>query len=319
MRLKPDLIKKLLLLVIAITTITLLSFPPLKAQSTDTTTTTPTIGGNTGSTTEEYLYNIMQNTYGILLAVNNLPVYMQTLTDMANAWLMKDESDGTATLQGMFADMSNTYLAANDARPPLQPQLLQDLFQKATTATLPNANDLSYQTLLGMPYFAQDPRNPPGQKPPPNDPPYNYIKNASGISISHVMPSRNTFIGPDQDQTKYESFYNTLMSVESFNAYVMSGLYVDYLNGGKLTEIQNTLISQASNSDWFSQVAAERIGVVLRQILMYISQSFVLQTQMIQLQKQALTAQIMTNTLLIANASNAEQTLLQKASGIAPR
>lgn len=317
MRLKTEVIKKLLLLVIAVTTVTLLSFPPLRAQSSDSST--PAIGGNTGSTVEEYLYNIMQNTYGILLEVNNLPVYMQTLVDMANSWIMKDETDQTANLQSMFADMANTYLNALDQRPPLQPKLLKDLLQNATTATMPYANDLTYQTLLGQPYFSTDPRNPPGQKPPPNDAAYNYIKNASALNTNHVMPSPNTFLGPDADQKKYQNFYNTMMAVESFNAYVMSGLYVDYLNNNELSEIQNTLISQASNSDWFAQVAAERIGIVLRQILMYESQSFVLQTQMIQLQKQLLTAQVMTNALLIINASNAEQTLLQKAAGVQPR
>lgn len=316
MRLKPSLVKKLILLATVITCVTILSFPLVKAQSTTTIKSgnTTVTGGNTGSTSNEYLYNIMQNTYGILIEVNNLPVYMTTLTNLANAWMNKDDSTQSANLQSTLSNLTNAYLATDTARTGIQSTILANLFQQATPKTMNYANDLAYQTLLGMPYFKKDPRNPPGQKPPPVDPAFNYMINASGVGIAHTQPADTGWAGTRDAQITYRAYYNTVMSAESFNAYILSGPYAESLNGNTFTQLQNQLLTQASNSDWFAQVGSETIGIVMRQILMFESQAFLMLAQIVQLQKQMLTAQAITNSLLIASSLTNEQTLLNNAT-----
>lgn len=316
MRFKASMVKKLILLITGLTTATILTFPLVKAQSTTTVTngSTSVTGGNTGSTADEYLYNIMQNTYGILIEVNNLPVYMTTLTNLANAWLNKDDTTQSANIQGTFSNLTNAYLTNTNTRNGIQPTVLINLFRQATPKTMNYANDLAFQTLLGMPYYQQDPRNPPGKKPPPIDPAFNYIMNASGVGLIHTQPADVGWSGSGDAQALYRSYYNTVMAAESFNAYVLSGPYADFKNGDSFTQLQNQLLNQAGSSDWFSHVASETIGVVMRQLLMFQSQAFMLLAQMVQLQKQLLTAQAITNSLLIATAINNEQSLLNNAT-----
>ena len=104
----------------------------------------------------------------------------------------------------------------------------------------------------------------------------------------------------------------TISAIQTYNAYLLSQVYSDYVNGTQLTQQQNSLMQQASNAAWFTQVASENIGLVLRQILMYNSQVYVLLSQLVQTQKQALAAQAMTNTLIvIGNEFTGSQLLLR--------
>lgn len=314
------LIKGIIFLAALILAIGVLFLPSLQAQTTDATateTTTTTTGGTGGSTSEEYLYYIMQNTYGILQMVNNLPTFMNQLTQLALSWFDPDDSTTTANLQSNFANFGSGLVRNLTVQNAVQPQLMQDLFQKATPTTMPYANDLAYQTLLGMPYFKKDPRNPAGKKPPAVNAAYNYIRNASGIGMPHVAPSKS-FSGNVYDQRKYFSYYTGITAAESFNAYVLSYALADSLNGGPFNTAQTTLIKQASDSEWFTKVASEKLGVVLRQILMYQSQSYVLLSQILVTQKQQLTAQAINNALTILNGSDIEKKLVEKASGTPP-
>lgn len=296
-------IKKLIALVTAAITISLLCFSPLRAQ--------------TSQTAEQYLAQIADNTYNILKAVNDVPVYLASLPAFLASWLAPDESKTTPQLQTDLANYGNRIVQDINVQNSLQPQLLAELFgQEVTRKNMPNANDMVYSTLLGIPYFDPDPRNPAGAKPTAN-PPYNYIKNASGMLLSHTMPQIG-WTGKSEDQLKYLNFYNTVMSVESFNAYALSGLYAEYVNGGSLTPLQSSLITKASNSDWFVEISSEPLGVVLRQILLYQSQIFMLMTQLIHTEKQLLTTQVMSNSLLILMNQTNEQMLLQKAISQTP-
>lgn len=309
MRFLVSLVKKTMLPLTAISLVAMTILTPLKAQ------TIFTGGGGGGGNIEAYLYQIMQNTYGILQMVDNLPTYMTNLTSLALSWLAPDDTQTTANMQANFATFGNLLVTDMTAQNATQTRLMGDLFKNANAQNLPNANDLAYSTLLGMPFYAKDPRNQPNAQQ--FDPGYEYIKNAAGFNLAHEFPSTATGGQNKDDVLKYANYYDAVMAVESFNGYVLSNAYADYANGSQLNSLQTTLVTQASSSDWFARIATERIGVVLRQLLMYQSQAFVLITQMLQTEKQMLQAQVMTNTLLIAANTNNEKYLYSKASGTA--
>lgn len=265
--------------------------------------------------------SIKDTTANILQNLNTLPMVLQKLGEFINAWLDKDDSDTTANMIPSFSSSNgssnsssslglsallNQDLAGQSA---MQSKLNLDLLTGATRDNLPYANDLVYSSLLGTFFYSTDPRG----KPPAINPQYNYIKNAAGVTIPHVIPA-NGWGGSKAEQAKYHAYYNTAMAVESFNAYVLSNQYID---GDQYNELQKKLITQASDpKNWFAEIASEKIGFVLRQLLIYQSQIFVLLTQLVQTQKQMATAQIMTNALLIAGNQANESLLLSRAQAV---
>ncbi|MBA3661635.1 MAG: hypothetical protein H0W64_07905 [Gammaproteobacteria bacterium] len=279
------------------------------------------------STSEGYLKKIMENTYGTLVAVNDLPAALARLVAMAESWLTAN-ADAVAEIQADFGQLGNLFVQNATTQTSLQSAIVTQLFADITPQTLPEANDLAFQTLLGMPVFAQDPRNE-GANPPAFDNKLNYVKNAAGMSLNHPMPELR-MNGRPEDQLLYRNYYSTVMAVESFNAYLLSGLYADFnvkddpnnpdpqKRTKSLTTLQNDLVTQASSSDWFTKVFSEELGLVLRQMLMYESQVFVMLTQLVQMQKQLVIAQAMTNTLLMANNVTNEQSLFQRANKSLP-
>lgn len=314
MRVK-EFIKKFLVLIGAAITLSFATIGTLRAQD-----------GNT----EYYLNLIEQHTKGTLDQVNNLPNYLAGLGAFIVSWMTPDTSQSTTQMQGNFATIGSALVADNEAQSDLQPQLTATLFSPAPPAAplspaslalpadaqnsilkiLPNVNDLAYSTLLGLP--------PSPKAPNVAQAPYNYIANASGITLLHTMPGQN-WQGSLSNQIKYQNYYNTIMAVKSFNAYVLSQQYVEAQNKNPLTTAQMALVAQASNSEWIANIASEELGIVLRQILMFQSQSYVLLTQLIQLQRQALTAQVMTNSLLVAGYQNSESYMASKAQGVSPQ
>ncbi len=235
-----------------------------------------------------------------------------------NSWLLQDTSQPTADLQSSLGALTNA-MTQNQANVlSLQTQLTNDFFNaqgNVSQSTLPYANDLSFETLLGQPYFQPDPRNVnPPQGTPPVNPAYNYLKNASALTVTHPMPAAS-WRGNPQDLQRYSNYYNTIMAVQSFNAYVLSQLYEDSITGSPFSKAQTTLLTTASGSSWFSTVASENIGFVLRQILMFSSQSFVLLSQLLTTQNQLLQSQAMTNSLLVLLNQNNEALLIAKATG----
>jgi hypothetical protein len=162
--------------------------------------------------------------------------------------------------------------------------------------------------VLGTKFFIPDPRDTGSGTP--TDSIYNYLKNASGAGLTHAIPS-SSWNGTAGDQAKYSAYYNTITAVETHNAYVVSQLATDNLAGVPANQI--LLTNMANGSNLFTQIASEGLGVVLRQILMFESQSFLVLTQMLQTQKQLLATQAMTNTLLMNSAVTSEGLLLRKA------
>lgn len=311
--------KKLSVLFGIAITVSMLSVTNLRAD----------IGGITSDQGDQIiaLLNLIEkNTYNTLKAVNT---FMVNLT-------MADTSQTTAEIQNTFATMGNQMVADSTTQnsSAMIQQLTNDLFSNPAAAmtmspagktggTTPsgtgsatppaNAGDLLYFTLLGTP------QAPPSGSSPTITPSaaYNYIKNASGIGISHLPPS-GAWKGNAQDQTTYTNYYNTVTAVASFNGYVLSNLYAENQNGNQLTTLQNNLVTQASSSNWLATMAGETIGNAIRQILIFQSQSYVLLTQLVQIERQILTAIVMNNALQILNNQHNESQLVAKAQGITP-
>lgn len=250
---------------------------------------------------------IADNTGGILEQVNNLPTYMQTLSEMALQWTTPDTSDATASIQSNFTTLGNLINQNLDTQSKLMPQVEQDMFgdSQKEAKKLPNYTDLLYSTVLSPP----DESDASKKKKSANSA-YNYIKNAGGITIPHIVPGPS-WQGEEGVQNKYISLFNTTMAIESYNGYILGQQYAD---GNQFNTLQTTLITQATDAEkWFAQVASENIGWVLRQLLIYQSQVFILLTQLVQTQKQMVTAQAMTNSLLIINNMAYESSLVSSA------
>lgn len=304
--------KKALTLILTIYTTCLLSLP---AQADGTAAALGAGGGAlavTEASADTFLPTLAGYAHDTLTTINQMSDYLALVAQLAVAWISPDKSTETATLQKSFSTYTGETAASNAAQIGLQQQLLTDYFG-TTSATPPPpnyANDLAYQTLLGIPVWPSDPRIEKGQ---PNniDSAYNYIKYAAGLNMPHTIPGNN-WTGNTTDQKNYYGYYTAISAVATYNAYVLSQLYTDSKNGIPTTEA--TLIQQASDpTQWFAQIAGESIGIVLRQILMYNSQMYILLFQILQTEKQQLATQAMTNTLLMIQGKTSEAVLLRRA------
>lgn len=287
----------------------------------------PPAGGLTSCANPQDCYNsIVQNTYQALVRIDNVPEQLKNISRTALSWIAKDDSDTTATLQGYFATLGKWINGDLDAQAQAQGQVAVDQFARGdgTLFTMPNPqnpqilqqisnlNELSFLTMLGKPPFPKAPNV--------NLAPQRYIENASGTFIIHE-PTNFNWPGNARDQyaiPRYYNFYAATNSIESYNAYVLSQLYAENQNGNQISTTQKQLIHQATDSDWMSKTSSEDLGKVLRQLLMFQSQSYVLLTQLIQIERQLLTAQVMNNTLMILSNQSQENVLLSKAKGEQP-
>jgi len=270
----------------------------------------------------DYLAVIAQNTTKILEKVNDLPNHIQSVTAYMLNWQKSDDSQSTADMQANF-DMIGKSAAQNlVTQNGMQTQITADMLTTDATPisiddfTIPkgnpailnklkdiNVNSLSYATVLGLPPVAKGAKSP-----------YDYIKNAAALSLQHDIP-QPSWAGSKNAKDKYKSYFDVISAIESYDGYLLSGLVAEIQNGNQLTTAQNNLLTQASNSSWIAQIATEELGKVLRQILLFQSQSYVLLTQSIQVQKQQLMATAMTNSLLVLNAQIVELQLSGRAQG----
>lgn len=258
---------------------------------------------------ESYLKEILNN-------VNNLPAYLKQLSKMALSWLAPDNSETTANLQNSFTSLFNAKLQNAQTQLNSQQKFLTAFLGHLKSINTSSENDITYPTLLNQP----DP-DPPLKIDPPidPDPAYNYTQYAAGLNMRHSKPL-STWI-PDKQHpaiAMYSNYYNTTSAVQTYNGYILSELYADAKNNNLSKQTQDSLIQQASDSKFFIQIASENLGIVLRQILLYNSQTYVLLAQLLETQKKLLAAQAMNNALLIAVNLEAENRIYRKASGQLP-
>lgn len=291
---------------VLISTVTLAFTYSAVAQE-DTTTkaadTTKSESDKTPSKSESYLKDIRDT---LVLNINKLPVYLNQLTKMSLSWLAPDDSSATATLQNRFTSLANTKLQNARTQTESQDLFLGTLIKPETSPI--DSTNIAYQTLLS-------PLTPKNSAMRDNAI-YKYTVYASGLNIQHAPPQYTWERSPAVDI--YRNYFYTTSAVQTYNGYILSDLYANSKNGNKVKEMQDSLTQQASSSDWFTQIASENIGVVLRQILLYNSQTYVVMTQLLDTQQKLLVAQTMNNALLIAVNQEAENRLYSKASGERP-
>jgi len=246
----------------------------------------------------DLLQSILAETQAILYKINLLPTYIEDITKMAHDFnVIDDKSNVIANLQANFATL--TY---NDYTSHIQQIDLSNMLTKRflmAGGDLPsNAYELGYSILTngnnlvapipGENLTAQNQKRKEGRD--------NYLAYISGSNIifKQVEPSWSS-----SAKKNYQSIYNTIAAISSYNAFILSDLYTNQAN----EDTRLSLIDQATNSSWFKTVSSEALGLVLRHTLMYMSQIYVELDQMIKLQQKQVTAQAMTNTLLILYAN----------------
>ncbi len=291
---------------VLITTLALAFMYSAVAQADDTTTTTTTditkSDSDKPSKSESYLKDIRDT---LQLNINKLPVYLNQLTKMSLSWLAPDDSTATATLQNHFTTLANEKLENAQTQTDSQNQFLSAFIPAASK----DSADITYQTML-LPLTTPSSASQ-------NNAIFNYTLYASGLNIQHTAPDD---IGwrPGRSLILYKNYYYTASAVQTYNGYILSELYANSKNGNKIKKTQDSLVHQANGSDWFTQIASENIGIVLRQILLYNSQTYVVLTQLLDTQQKLLTAQVMNNALLIAVNQESESRLYTKAASLPP-
>lgn len=281
------------------------------AQIEETSTSTATTDSKP-SKSESYLKDIRDI---LALNIDKLPIYLNEITKMALSWLTPDDSASTAKLQSQLTTLTNARMESHQTLLDSQ-EIFMNVFNPVPKPQVPDvayqmkkklADDVTYQSLLRP--VSPDPAYQ-------NDVIFNYTLYASGLNIKHPQPE--IFWRDNPSIKLYKNYYNTASAVQTYNGYILSELYANAKNGNKVKQTQDSLVQQATSSDWFTQIASENIGIVLRQILLYNSQMFVMMTQLLETQQKLLAAQTMNNALLIAINQENENRLYNKAAGNRP-
>ena len=179
----------------------------------------------------------------------------------------------------------------------------------ALTDTSININDLSYTSMLNQPLVSPDPRGDNIATA------QNYLINASGLALPWGKPDSN-FHGNPQQINNYTKVYKTTTAVQTYNLFALAKLYQDSQTNTTDWGLRKQLITQSTSSAWFGYVINQDLGWVIRQILLYISQNYVLSDQLVQLNRQIAATLAMTNTLLITNNYLQASNLRDSAEGI---
>lgn len=259
--------------------------------------------------------------------LDDLPAALVKLGTFIDAWMNGDTSKIAVNTQTNFVKLNDLLTSTKTGQIDMQVSLNKLMlsndgnnlnamnFGKPPTGETPTAqtfgyaNDLAYSTVLGTPLFKDNRKN--------TNPVLNYIMNASGMNLYHPMPQPSW--QPNKGSTslqRYKSYYNTIMAATSYNNYILSYNAVDK---NQFNTLQTQLIQQASDTkDWFAEVSSESIGYVMRQILLYQSQIFLLLTESLQTQKQIASAVAMNTAVLIAINNTNESVAVAYAQGEQP-
>jgi hypothetical protein len=267
--------------------------------------------GSSGSAITNYLLTlILGTTAGILQLLNQTPAYAEALTEMAKSWIeTNDPANTIGNNQYIFSSLGNLRTTGEQnqlsATVSLTNQFLLAGSRNSDNPILPsNANDLTYTILFGDPIVKSTSTSTDYSQNIQN-----YIKNVTGSTLLLDQPNPNW---PDgKSKTQYTNLYNTLAAIQSYDQYLVSGLS----NLKDSEDLSTQLTAQATNPDWFKQIATEALGLVLRHILMYTSQSFVQINQIIELQQKQLAVQAMTNSLLLVLVQSNVGSQLQQSAG----
>jgi hypothetical protein len=251
------------------------------------------------SATELLLAQILATSQTILNKINQLPAYIQDITQMAQSWnTTKDDNNVIGNNQAGFATLSNTDATAISQQIALSQEFTKAFLTAGSTSMPFNSYELGYSVLLNQPISPVPGENANDRQQKLEEAKKNYLKYISGSDILFKQAQNGW---NDDTKKQYQGIYNTAASISSYSAFLLSGLYT---NQTKETTRTN-LVHQATSSSWFTQVATESLGLVLRHILMYTSQSYVELSHISKAQQDQLAIQAMTNSLLVLYANYA--------------
>lgn len=319
-----DLLKKTVVLMVAAGSVSLVSLSNLNAQSSGPTPVVEQPGPLLNSTQSilSDTVNIMNSTSGISNSLTTasasnpgvLYVLDEIYTLMQNAsWGMPENDSGLnpnvindiVTLGQLVAQ--NSMSAMNQNSGMFQTINQQQInASQITSANTPNFDDLTFSSVLGLPFWTgnNDPEN--GQNHAQN-----WIMNASGLNITHVLPS-SSWQGSSSAVQTYQNYFNAAMAVASFNAYALSTL----ANDNTLASAEYTVMNDVSNwNNWIKTVEGENIGWVLRQLLIFQSIAVIYLIHMAQVSENILVASTLTNTLILSANQQWEAQMVAKAQG----
>jgi hypothetical protein len=265
---------------------------------------------------EAILNEILTATNNILAAVQAMPGLIQgyLTSDLKDIVQMANNLNSTTdpnniigTNQTNFTTVFNDYNTAIGQQQTLGQTLTQLYMTNNNKNSLPtNANELNYGILQGQ---LIAPPADPAQKPDINSLAQNYLMHASGIEFSLEPPTATWAASKAKDQ--YIALFNITNSIASYNNYILSSLSQQQDQDTN----RLTLMKQATDpSFFFSNIQTENLGLVIRQILMYVSQLYVVADRQLKIQQQQLAATAMTNSLLLIFAGyQAGQTIKAQA------
>ena len=288
-----DHLKKMFVLVVAALSISIVQLGPASAAT----------------ASEYYLYYITQYTYQILQIIQN----PANFAGLAVSWMQQDTGDSSITTQAQqnLATTGWSFTKSQLIIKQMQKKVMADILGKPASVfsgdpapivlDIPDINEISFSSLIG---------EPPVEKRSVDF--YGYVKNAAGFNTIHPIPD-SSWEGNDDAKLKYRNYFNTIISVESFSAYILSQLAINSLL--KVNETRDQLVNTVSSSGFIAQIATEELGRVFRQILLFESQNFVLNAQIQKRLDEMVSAQAMTNTLLIKLNEGNEFNLLRAAKG----
>lgn len=263
---------------------------------------------------QNYLKQIQDYTRQILEKLNNSPLQ---INELIQSWLKKDDSDFTKSIQADFTSFGNQINQAQATQYDtnymgrLNQSLLYQNNKAPDPKAIPYANDLVYSSLFDSPIIPEPRKN--------IDSRYNYLGNLSGIFVPHKIPNLSWTKQNNDDNSieKYFSYYSTTIAAESFDASVLARLYATDKNPQETEKLKTrmNLVKKATDPNWFTKITTQELGIVLRQMLLFQSQTYVLLNDLLDTQKQMLTAQVIQNSLLIQNGQQTENNLYLTASG----
>lgn len=271
------------------------------------------------------LQQIANNTYGTVATAQQILSLLQqdTANSIGNSEA-DDGKNGTYSLIiknfGFVFSLAQDFMNSQKAQEDYQSQAFADLIGfgnnpgalkqpigNPVLAKLPNANELAYGSLIGQPPVANgayDLRN--------------YLNNVSVMNIGRPIPDP-VWQGKDDEKKKYINYYNTITSIQSLNAFLLTQLKTDYEvdKNPTISGLERTLLNEFSDQQNFlKQIASQNMGKVYRQMLFIQAANFLLNIQIQRGIRQLVAATAAQNSLMILFNIPSENQLVRNAKGL---
>ncbi len=131
-------------------------------------------------------------------------------------------------------------------------------------------------------------------------------------------PCPTSLARKEDDKKKYFDYYKSLTAIQSFNNYILTRMKSDYEVEGdpRTNSLRNQLVRVASARNFQEEIASKSSGKIMRWLLLFTAQNYVLNTQIQQSLRQLVIAQAMNNSLMILFNTPNENQLIRNAKGL---